>query len=70
MSTLTQPEVDLSTASPEKQIDNKETKLNTSESEDAEPQWVTGVQLYSILAAVTLASFTIMLDTSIIATVR
>jgi len=70
MSLPTQQEVELAPASLRKQKDITEAKVDTSHAEEEEPQWVSGLQLFSIMAAITLASFTILLDTSIVATVR
>jgi hypothetical protein len=70
MSTFTQQETELVPAVPEKQSAITETKVETSHTEEEEElHWVTGVQLYSIMAAITLATFTMLLDTSIVATV-
>ena len=69
MSLPTQQEVELTAARPEKQSAITEAKVDTAHIEEEETQWVTGLPLASIMAAITLASFTIMLDTSIVATV-
>jgi len=69
MSTFTKQEVELTATSPEKQSAITETNVDTSHSGEEETQWVTGLPLASIMAAITLASFLIMLDTSIVATV-
>jgi len=69
MSTVTQKEIELVAANPEKHSDITETKVDNPVPGEGEPQWVTGTPLYLILLSGTLASFTILLDTSIVATV-